>query len=285
MTKDTSKEVTENKPDFDTKKWLYSFIAKNNEGEEKRFYILKPSRSLRQLGEVEYAKQLAGFVKAGLLPKAAWNTILENLGGTVSISEAESYTSAKKLFFESSIELNKLNQLPELSEKQKLDKIKFELDIEEAKREIQTFELEQIYIFENTAEAKARNATIQWWLTQLSYQTENEKFFKGKNFDEMLDWYDGLSNDSEEEAFLIKTGQRFNYLITLWFLNRITSWEDFKESDSGPSKPITETPEISEDTISSEDTVVENNPVTEIENLEKTEAANLVATEVKEEII
>lgn len=232
-----SKELnSENeKPDFDTKKWIYSFVTKNNKGEEKRFYILKPSRTLRQLGEVEYAKQLASFVKAGLLPKAAWNTILENLGGTVSNAEAEAYTQAKRTFFESSIELNKLNQLPELSESQKLKKIKLELNIEESKRDIQTFELEQIYIFENTAEAKARNATIQWWLTQLSYESESDKFFKGDNFDEMLDWYDNLSQDSEDEAFLIKIGQRFNYLITLWFLNRISSWQDFKDSDSASS--------------------------------------------------
>lgn len=226
-------------PGFDTKKWIYSFTAKNPNGEEKRFYILKPSRTLRQLGEVEYAKQLASFVKAGLLPKAAWNTILENLGGTVSNAEAEAYTQAKRTFFESSIELNKLNQLPELNESQKLKKTKLELNIEESKRDIQTFELEQIYIFENTAEAKARNATIQWWLTQLAYQNENEKFFKGDNFDEMLDWYDGLSQDSDEEAFLIKTGQRFNYLITLWFLNRISTWQDFKDSDSASSRQET----------------------------------------------
>jgi|694.fasta_scaffold13505_3 hypothetical protein len=226
----------QDKPDFDTKKWIYSFIAKNNKNEEKRFYILKPSRSLRQLGEVEYAKQLASFVKAGLLPKAAWNTILENLGGTISNSEAEDYTKAKRTFFESSIELNKLNQLPELDNKQKLQKAKLELQIEESKREIQTFELEQIYIFENTAEAKARNATIQWWLTQLAYKSEDEQFFNGENYDEMLDWYDQLDPDNEDEAFIIKVGQRFNYLITLWFLNRISNWQDFKDSDSGSNR-------------------------------------------------
>jgi hypothetical protein len=78
--------------------------------------------------------------------------------------------------------------------------------------------------------------TIQWWLSQLSYEDENQKFFKGDNFDEMLDWYDQLSPDSEDEAFLIKIGQRFNYLITLWFLNRISTWQDFKDSDSGSIK-------------------------------------------------
>jgi hypothetical protein len=224
------------KADFDTKKWLYAFKAKNPKGEENTFYILKPSRSLRQMGEIEYAKQLASFVKSGLLPKAAWNTILENLGGTISESEAQQYTDARKKFFEYSIELNKLEQISELNEEQKVKQAQLQEEIDQVKKDIQTFELEQIYIFENTAEAKARNMSIQWWLTELAYKNENEKFFEGTSFDQKLDWYDGLNLDDENDVYLVKIGQRFNYLITLWFLNKINQWQDFVLVDSASQK-------------------------------------------------
>lgn len=224
------------KANFDTKKWLYSFKAKNPKGEENTFYIAKPSRTLKQMGEIEYAKQLATFVKSGLLPKAAWNTILDNLGGTVSDSEAKDYVEARKRFFELSLELNMLDQISELNEEQKIKYSEIKLGIEEAKKDIQAFELEQLYVFENTAEAKARNMTIQWWLTELSYQNENEKFFKGNTFDEKLDWYDELNPDNEDDAYFIKIGQKFNYLITLWFLNKINGWQDFVTVDSASQK-------------------------------------------------
>jgi hypothetical protein len=226
----------EMKANFDTKKWLYAFKSKTPEGEENTFYILKPSRTLRQMGEIEYAKQLASFVKSGLLPKAAWNTILENLGGTISESEAQAYTDARKKFFEYSIEINKLEQVSELNEEQKVKLAELQEAIDQTKKDIQTFELEQIYIFENTAEAKARNMSIQWWLTELAYKNENEKFFEGATFDQKLDWYDGLNIDDENDAYIIKIGQRFNYLITLWFLNKINGWQDFTLVDSASQK-------------------------------------------------
>lgn len=224
------------KADFDTKKWLYAFKSKKPNGEENTFYIAKPSRTLKQMGEIEYAKQLAIFVKSGLLPKAAWNTILDNLGGTVSDSEAKDYTETRKRFFELSLELNKLEQVDNLNDEQQSKYLEIKQGIEEAKKDIQAFELEQIYIFENTAEAKARNMTIQWWLTELSYKNENEKFFAGDSFDSKLDWYDELNTDNEEDAYLIKIGQKFNYLITLWFLNRIHGWQDFATVDLASKK-------------------------------------------------
>lgn len=230
----------EDKPkvDFDTKKWLYSFTAKNPKGDDAKFYLLKPMRSLRQLGEIEYAKQLSVFVRSGLLPKAAWNTILENLGGTISDSEARNYSDAKRRFFEASLEKSKLEVKPDLSDEEKEKMFDYNYVIEQAQKDIQSFELEQIYVFENTAEAKARNSTVQWWLTQLSYKNEKQQFFVGNSVDEKLDWYDMLdySGNNVDELFQVKVGQRFNYLITLWFLGRISTPEEFAAADAASLK-------------------------------------------------
>lgn len=221
---------------MDKKKWLYSFIVKDDAGVSYRFFIKNPSRTQKQNGEIEYAKQLAKFVKAGLLPKAAWSTILENLGGTVSDADAEQYSAAKRLFFEVGIRLNELNQLAELSEEQKDEKIDLEIQIDEAKKRIQSFELEQIYIFENTAEAKARNATINWWMTELAYKDESTPFFVGQSLDEKLDWYEDLDENDAAQKISLKAGQRFSYFISLWFLNRISSFEDFESADGDSTR-------------------------------------------------
>lgn len=224
------------KPDIDLKKWLYSFSIKSASGQDNKFYILKPTRSSKQKGEIEYAKQLGFFVKNGLLPKAAWSTILDNLGGTVSENDAKNYEKNRNLFIEKSIELNKINQKSELSEEDKLNITKLESEIGAAQMEMQAFELEQIYIFENTAEAKARNATIQWWMTELAYKNENEKFFQGNTFEEQMDWYDTLNDKNPDDEIKLKAGQKFSYLITMWFLNRINSWEEFYKIDIGTAQ-------------------------------------------------
>lgn len=226
----TSSENDEmEKLEIDNKKYLYAFYHKVD-GKNNRFLILKPNRKLRQEGELEYAKQLAKFVKAGLLPKAAWGTILDNSGGTVSDIEAKSYTSAKDRFFELSFDINDL-QMKDSSE-ENLEKMEnLRLELEEVKNRIQSFELEQVYIFENTAEAKARNATIEWWLVNLAMNENDTNFFQGRSVDEKLDWYDSLDSSVKSEDEKIKIGHRFSYLITLWYLNKITSTEDFRLAD------------------------------------------------------
>lgn len=227
---------TAKKPNIDLKKWLYSFNVKDGDGKTHEFFILKPNRSIKQRGEIEYAKQLGFFVKNGLLPKAAWSTILDNLGGTVSEPDAKKYEKNRALFLEKSIELNQLQQKSELNEEDKIKIAELQSEINIAQMQIQSFELEQVYIFENTAEAKARNATIQWWMTELAYKNEKDPFFQGDTFDAKMDWYDSLNDSDPEDSIKLKAGQRFSYLITMWFLNRINSWEDFASIDSSENK-------------------------------------------------
>lgn len=226
-------QKTENlpKPDIDLKKWLYSFTIKDKEKEHK-FYILKPTRTMKQRGEIEYAKQLGFFVKSGLLPKAAWSTILDNLGGTISESEAKEYENNRRNFVEKTIALEKINQKENITAEDNVELAKLKAEISLTELEMQKFELEQIYIFENTAEAKARNGTIQWWLSEIAYRNENETFLKGNNFDEKMDWYESLDPENENDAIMLRAGRRFGYLITMWFLGRINSWEDFYNSDT-----------------------------------------------------
>lgn len=230
-----SKEIKENEVlAIDKNKWLYSFELKNPTGELERFYLLKPGRIVRQEGEIEYAKQLAFFVKKGLLPRAAWNTILQNLGGTVSEKELEEYAGWRAKRWENEIKLGKLNLKSELSEKEQKEKDFLATEDSDLREKIQSFELNQIYVFENTAEAKARNQTILWWLTKLSYKTTTDgivQFFEGETFEDKLDFYDSFSSQTDEGQYLIKIAQKFNYFITLWFLGRISTYEQFAEVD------------------------------------------------------
>lgn len=233
-------------------KWLYEFEAKDvikkNDGSQetiiKKFAILKPNRRLREDGELFYAAETSRFAKAGVLPKAAWNTILSNGGGSISDQDRELYGNLLLKFRDLSFELQSIlikgeNDRTE-SEKNRVNVILS--DLEEVRTEIQSFETSQIAIFENTAEAKARNKTILWWIMFLAYQKEGEEYkpiFEGDTYENKVIVYDNLEENESKNEFLLAVIRRITYLVTLWFLGKSDTIEDFKFFDENYSKDTT----------------------------------------------
>jgi hypothetical protein len=253
---------------MDNKKWYYEFEYNNKKtNASEKYSILKPNRRIREDGELFFASETSRFAKAGVLPKAAWHTILSNGGGTISDSDRENYGKLLTDFGRKSFDIQSLlvksegNRTEE--ENSRLDSLLVEL--EEIKRGIQSFESEQINIFENTAEAKARNRTILWWVLQLAYKHSGDKyvpFFEGESFNDKLDNYDLIEESGSVE--LSDVIKRFTYLITLWFLGRINTVEDFQSFDNDYTKAATVT--ASEE--KQDETVTETNttePVTPTE--------------------
>jgi hypothetical protein len=237
-------------------KWLYEFDAKNvikkDDGSQettvKKFALLKPNRRLREDGELFYAAETSRFAKAGVLPKAAWGTILSNGGGSISEQEREQYGALLLKFRDLSFELQSIliKGEGERSESEKLRSNDLINDLDDIRREIQNFESSQIAIFENTAEAKARNRTILWWVMNLSYKEENGNYFplfEGISFEDKLAEYDNLEEEEDKNEFMLSSIRRITYLITLWFLGRAETKEDFKSFDTNFLKENSSIPE------------------------------------------
>ena len=242
-----------------TKKWLYEFEAKevvkkedgSQETKIKKFAILKANRRLREDGELFYAAETSRFAKAGVLPKAAWGTILSNGGGSVSDDDRESYGNLLIGFRDLSFELQTILVKGESdrseSEKKRSDELFVELD--RVKDDIQSFESSQINIFENTAEAKARNRTILWWVLFLSHEESEggyKPIFDEKDFNDKLDQYDVFEDGDGEYEFILGVLRRFTYLITLWFLGRAETDEDFDSFDKNFLKDSTKESAVEE---------------------------------------
>jgi hypothetical protein len=222
------------------KTWMYKFEVTNKVNkdngetveEKAKLALLKPNRKLKEDGELFYAKEVSRFAKAGVLPKAAWGTILSNGGGSISEKEREVYGELLLKFRDASFELQSILIKTESerteAEKKRSDEIIIELD--EIRKEIQSFESSQISIFENTAEAKARNRTILWWVLFTSYIEKNGEyvsFFDGETFDEKLNSYDIFEDLNSENSINLIAIRRLTYLITLWFLGKVETEEDF----------------------------------------------------------
>ena len=201
------------------KQWLYEFEAvetiRNEDGSQESktryFSIAKPNRRAREEGELFYAAETSRFAKAGVLPKAAWNTILSNGGGAISDLDREGYGTLlmryRDLAFEVQTSLLKDENERTEVESEKLSEAVLELGV--IGREVQAFEADQINIFENTAEAKARNRTILWWVMCLAHEkvkTDYKPVIDAKSFEGKLDLYDDLEEDVDGNNFGLVSG-------------------------------------------------------------------------------
>ena len=215
---------------------------------EKKFGIFSPKRSMLEEGEMYYAARVSENIKAGILPTSILIRKFDSDGGFLSDGELKYQNSLKT----QGQDLNR--EIVELSAS--LEKLKAELEKEKSEtkqKEIEDKEqtlnnaLDQFYevqeellkiqqtvesFFEQSAEIKARNKTIIWWILNLSYdlnEAKEELFFKGRSIEDKLRSLDDLEESEEEfTSYLIK---KFSYLISYWYSSKISKAEQYEDAE------------------------------------------------------
>mgnify|MGYP003111834794 FL=1 len=194
------------------------------------FFIRRPNRRLYDDAELYYAVKLSEGIKAGLLTKALLEKRYENDGGSLSDPEIERYGTLYSEFYENQRELIDLEDKSEKSEsdKKRLDDLKEILN--STKNALTAFEMSQQNLFDQTAEVRARNKTILWWVLNLSYAVAEDgkeyPFFTDGSSEEKLEYYDQLTE--EEDEFIEEVIKKFTYLISFWYVSKVDNEEDFK---------------------------------------------------------
>lgn len=236
-------------------KWLHEFlinketeveeveITKNEKGEEIKvikkvkkelpfkFKILKPNRKLHEQAELVYAIRLSECVKAGLLTKPLLSKRYQNDGGAMSDPEKTEYTKLYLELFklESDYERLLLKDNKTEEEHKLMESTLF--DLANARRQIQQIEYNQSSLFDQTAENKARNHVIMWWILNLSYIEDQEgkidPLFGIGPFEEKLSKYDEIEESGDE--FNLKAIRKLTYLLSFWYMGRAATPEEFKK--------------------------------------------------------
>ena len=223
-----------------------SEVSKNEQGEEIKttkkvkkkvsleFAIKKPNRVIFEDAELFYGIRLSESIKAGLLPKALVVKRFENDGGALSSSEEKRVKDLINKLGELQRDLYLYNSKSE-SARTENDDSNFRLNIgqvQNIRQELIEIEKTKSEIFEQTAENRARNKTIMWWVLNLAHKKEGNDFvpfFGEGTFEERIKKYDEI--EESENEFLKKILVRFAYLITFWYVGKITDEKDFKEVD------------------------------------------------------
>jgi len=195
--------------------------------------IKKPTRSLFDEAELFYGVRLSEGIKAGLLTRALLAKRFNNDGGVLSDEEQKEYNDLYLEFFNLQTEFQRLSIKEEAlrtdEEKKQIQNVIEKMNL--SREKLQRYEMAQANLFEQTAENRARNKTIMWWVLQLSLiQGDDKKFkelFQDGTYEDKLKRYDEIE---ESEAGVEKIAiQKLLYLISFWYIGRAASQEEFEK--------------------------------------------------------
>ena len=218
--------------------------TKNEKGEEittskevkktidKQFFLRKPTRKLFDDAELFYGVELSKGIKAGLLTRALLQKRFSNDGGTLGKKEQEEWGKLYNDTFDKQVELQQLSLIgkgdrTEEQQKNFEDCTQF---LAEARTRIQEFEMQQSSLFDQTAENRARNRTILWWVLHLAYaanKDEEKEVFSGSSYDEKLNSYDAM--EERDEDFDLSLINKLFYYVSFWYVSKTSDKKQFKD--------------------------------------------------------
>ena len=212
-----------------------SKIVRSIEEEQKiNFAIGKPNRHMLDDGEYFYHQKYHEYVKGGILPEVLLRKLYGNEKGIFTEEEKGQYVElyielGNNLSLERSIE-NKEN----VTEEDKLEMERLIVRKKEIHNQISNFENAKQSIFENSAEALARNKVIFWWLLSLLLQEKDGEFvnmFDGKDHAERAIQYDAIAEIIDDEGkdyeFYSKLVERASFLVSVFYINGAVKPEEF----------------------------------------------------------
>lgn len=195
------------------------------------FAIKKPNRRQIEDADLEFSVEMSRCIKKGILTKAMLAKKYSDTGGMLSENESQKLVDLYKEVYElqnETIRFEASNQSEEAKEKN----LKSLEKLADVRRQIIDIESNYRSLFDHTADSKAQNRILLWYilfLTQVKRSGESNfhPYFKGNDFEDKLEsYYQKEENPSNE---YIKVSRKLSTLIAFWFFNQASTFEDFKE--------------------------------------------------------
>jgi len=192
-----------------------------------RIIIKKPNRIELEEGDMFYSLELNKYIKMGLLTKAMLAKQYGNQGGVWSEKEQKIYAELLYKMHQKQLEIQEfsiLNANGTLSERQKEKLNQAIKEMSYIKRDLTEYEMVQNSLFDHTADVKARNRAIMWYILHLTYFEEGdaddviaEGMFEGEDFDEKYADYQDQEEESRE--LFEKAIDKISSIITIWYVS------------------------------------------------------------------
>jgi len=179
--------------------------------------LLKPNRKKFKEADIYYAKKLSYYLSIGIMPYSLVNKRYLNDGGVLSEDTKTAVKKFREILVELHTEYFGIKQpLTEETTKRRSELIN---EIESVNKILNNFENSYASLFDNTAEIKTKNDTLEWWITTLSLIDEDGKgyvpFFGRGNEEERMKKLEDLEELDNE--FINDFIKKASYFVSFWY--------------------------------------------------------------------
>ena len=198
------------------------------------------------------AQGVRGETSDLLTPRTLSQILFVLIVGFCKEPDKEKYAQLYLELFELENELQRAQlNLEKASESKKKEELSSILEkMNEVRMQVQEFESAQSNIFDQTAENRARNKTIMWWVLHLAHTTDEKgealsPFFGEGDYEERLENYDLKEEDGD--LHIIEAMRKFAYFISYWYNGQANTEEEFANIDKALDQDEEEVEEETEE--------------------------------------
>lgn len=225
----------------DKKKPIYTFDIKikgEKKGQDKKYKIQlkKPTRSMFNEADMFYSIQLNKYIKMGLLTAEQLAKRQIDIGGTFSEEQQKHYAKLQTLIADKEEMFLRLAAKTELSPDEEDRKKSLIEDISVLRSQIIDYEYIRNQVYEHTANSKARNDVILWWVLGITQFAEIDK---DGNTGEFRAMFEGDSHETrkmkleemedDEDVVVTNCFSKLVKIVTVWYWMGISDNKKMEE--------------------------------------------------------
>jgi len=200
-----------------------------------RIIMKQPTRRQIEEAELEFSVEMSNCIKKGILTKAMLAKKYSDTGGLLAEEDAKALTKMYVRYGELSQESEKtqIKSIQTEEDKARLEEIAGEIAV--LKKDIINVETSYSNLFNHTADVRAENKVIQWYILNLTFLQKEDAanstpLFAGNDFEQKLQTYYELEENGDSLYDLV--GGKIAALYSFWYYSSgVVSRADFEQLD------------------------------------------------------
>jgi len=193
--------------------------------------IFQPSRRQVEEADMEFSIEMSKCIKKGILTKAMLAKKYSDSGGLLSEEDSQRLVRSYSQLQEVQTNLAKLMSKKEKTSEDEESIASLTEEFAGVRREIVDLETTYQAVFNHTADTKAQNKTILWYLINLAFYKGPDgverPLFLGDDYDTKLDNYYEKDEGGDEIYDLAK--EKLMAFVSFWYFSQNTTEEDFRK--------------------------------------------------------